>query len=73
MNQENEQNQEPINYVPLSGKCRKLNWKQKIRCYLSDISEEVQRFWSFFWRWFLLYTPFWLFFMWIYFKFSSAS
>lgn len=72
MDQENTRSQEPINYVPLSGKHEKLNWKQKVRCYFSVINEEVQSFWSFFWRWLLLYTPVWLLLMWIYCEFSSA-
>ncbi len=73
MNQEIEGKQNPLNYVPLSEKREQSNWKQKVwRCF-SDISEELQSFWSFFWRWLLLYTPFWLFFMWVYCEFSSAS
>lgn len=73
MNRETKRNQKPLNYVPLSEKCEKSNWKQNVRRCFSHISEEFQSFWSFFWRWLLLYVPFWLLFMWIYREFSSGS
>lgn len=73
MNRGSENTGEFPNYVPLGGKQEKLNWKQKIQRCFSNVSEKLQSFWPFFWRWLLLYIPFWGLLLWMYFKFSAAS
>lgn len=67
-----EKARELLNYVPLSGPYEKSNWKQKIRRCFFGVAEELQSFWSFFWRWLLIFLPFWVLFMRIYRELSSA-
>ena len=68
-----EKARELLNYVPLSGPNEKSNWKQKIRRGFFGVAEELSSFWSFFWRWLLVFFPFWAFFMGIYWRFSSGT
>ena len=68
-----EEARELLNYVSLSGPHKKSNWRQKIlRCF-SGVTEELSSFWSFFWRWLLVFFPLWAFFIGIYWRFSSGT
>lgn len=73
MLQKPEKDRDLLNYVPFSRPHEKSNWKQKIQHCFSGVAEELQSFWSFFWRWLLIFLPFWALLMGFYWCCSSGT
>ena len=71
----------PLYYTPLSipSKGRKRFFQKKISLFrlshkkISLFRRELSAFWSFFWRWLLLYIPVWLVIFMLYLELSENS
>lgn len=69
--EENHEKEYLLNYIPLSK--QETDWKKLVRKRTAEFFHELSSFWSFFWRWLLLYAPNWAILMMLYRELSLSS
>lgn len=66
-----EEPREPLlNYVPLE---KMKDQRSGFRQLISGCLKEFSAFWSFFWRWLLLYSPIWALLMLLYLNLAQSG
>lgn len=64
----------PLNYIPPPKPLKPLKrWARFAQELILEMLSELSAFWSFFWRWLLLYTPIWALLMLLYLNLTQSG